>query len=59
MSDTSCVFEVIHNAVTNGSSKLSVSRMCEIAGVSRSGYYARLAAAPFREARELKDREDF
>ena len=59
MNDTSCVFEVIHNAVTNGASKLSVSRMCEIAGVSRSGYYAWRAAAPSREERERQDREDF
>ena len=56
MNDSSCVFEVIYNAVTNGTSKLSVSRMCEIAGVSRSGYYAWVSAAPIREKREQQDR---
>lgn len=59
MNDSSCVFEVIYNAVTNGTSKLSVSRMCEIAGVSRSGYYAWVSAVPIREKREQQDREDF
>jgi transposase InsO family protein len=33
--------------------------MCEIAGVSRSGYYAWLGAAPKRQDRELKDAFDF
>ena len=33
--------------------------MCKIAGVSRSGYYAWLKAAPKREDRELKDAFDF
>lgn len=59
MNDSSCVFEVIYNAVTNGTAKLSVSRMCETAGVSRSGYYAWVSAAPTREKREQQDREDF
>ena len=53
MNDSSCVFEVIYNAVTNGTSKLSVSRMCETAGVSRSGYYAWVSAAPIREKRGI------
>ena len=46
MNDSSCIFEIIHAAVSEGTSKLSVSRMCEIAGVSRSGYYAWVKAAP-------------
>jgi transposase InsO family protein len=33
--------------------------MCELAGVSRSGYYAWINAAPLREAQELQDRADF
>ena len=33
--------------------------MCEIAGVSRSGYYAWLKAAPKRQDRDLKDAFDF
>lgn len=59
MNDSSCVFGVIYKSVTNGDTKLSVSRMCEIAGVSRSGYYAWVAAAPVRERQEEQDRTDF
>lgn len=33
--------------------------MCELAEVSRSGYYEWLDAEPTREAKEAKDREDF
>ena len=33
--------------------------MCEIAGVSRSGYYAWLKAAPKRQDWDLKDAFDF
>ena len=59
MNNSSCVFEIIYNSITNGDTKLSVSRMCEIAGVSRSGYYAWVAAAPIRERQKKQDREDF
>lgn len=59
MNDSSSVFEVIHESVSNGSTKLSVARMCEYAGVSRSGYYAWVAAAPVRAAQEQQDRDDF
>ena len=38
---------------------LSVSEMCSTAGVSRSGYYAWVKAAPVREAQEEQDRKDF
>ena len=33
--------------------------LCDIAGVSRSGYYRWLKAADVREAKEQQDREDF
>lgn len=59
MNESSCVFEVIHAAVSSNASGLSVSRMCDIAGVSRSGYYAWVAAAPARAAKEEQDRKDF
>lgn len=59
MNDTSCVFEVIFQTVQQSENKLSVSRLCELAGVSRSGYYAWVNAAPLREAREEQDRKDF
>ena len=38
---------------------LSVKMLCDMAGVSRSGYYAWLKAAPTRELREQQDRDDF
>ena len=59
MNDTSCVFEVIYQTIQQSDNKLSVSRLCQTAGVSRSGYYAWIAAAPLREAREKQDRRDF
>ncbi len=59
MNDSSCVFEVIYAAVSQSSDGLSVSQMCEIAGVSRSGYYAWVKAAPVRQAKEAQDRKDF
>ncbi len=40
MDESSCVYEVIQSAVTNSENHLSVTYMCEIAGVSRSNYYA-------------------
>jgi transposase InsO family protein len=38
---------------------LSVSELCRIAGVSRSGYYRWVAAADSRARREAQDRADF
>ena len=58
MHESSCVFEIIHQTqMTHGS--LSVKELCKIAGVSRSGYYAWLKAAPIREQQEVQDRQDF
>ena len=37
----------------------SILNLCELAGVSRSGYYAWLKAAPTQEAREFQDKADF
>lgn len=59
MNNTSCTFQIIYDAVNQPGNSLSVSRMCELAGVSRSGYYAWINAAPLREAQELQDRADF
>ena len=53
MHDSSCIFEIIHQTqLTSGS--LSVQELCRIAGVSRSGYYAWVKAAPIEQ-----DRQDF
>ena len=52
-------FEVIWRTMQEGDNQLSVSMLCEIAGVSRSGYYRWVNSADIREEREKKDREDF
>ena len=52
-------FEVIRKTMDESDNQLSVSMLCEIAGVSRSGYYRWVNAAEVREEREKKDREDF
>ena len=52
-------FSLIREAVRQDDNLLSISQMCEIAGVSRSGYYQWCKAEPARESREEKDRKDF
>lgn len=52
-------YEIIHTAVHKDNNLLSISKLCDIAGVSRSGYYAWVDAAPVREKREDADRKDF
>lgn len=52
-------FEIIHDVVTKENNVLNISMLCEIAGVSRSGYYRWVNAAKHREKQELKDRADF
>ncbi len=59
MNDSSCMFEIIYNTVQQSDNSLSVKELCAIAGVSRSGYYAWVKAAPIREQQELQDRKDF
>jgi transposase InsO family protein len=39
--------------------RLNIKALCEIAGVSRSGYYEWLKAEPLRKKREEQDRADF
>ena len=57
--DAGWKFEVIHNTIQEADNRLNISTLCDIAGVSRSGYYRWLKAADTRERREQKDREDF
>ncbi len=42
-------FEAIHSILSSDGNILTVSELCETAGVSRSGYYRWLAAAGARE----------
>ena len=59
MNDSSCVFEIIYNTMQQSHNTMSVKTLCEMAGVSRSGYYAWVKAASARELREQQDRDDF
>ena len=52
-------YEIIHAVVHKENNLLSIASLCEIAGVSRSGYYAWEGAATLREKREEADRKDF
>ena len=52
-------YEIIHSATQKDNNLLSISKMCEIAGVSRSGYYAWENASDTREKREDADKKDF
>ena len=59
MNQSSCVFEIIDKTLKNSNNRLSVSNLCKIAGVSRSGFYAWVKAKAVRQAQEEKDRRDF
>ena len=52
-------FGVINETLKGEDNLLNVSMLCEIAGVSRSGYYRWVKSESIREGREKKDREDF
>ena len=59
MNEASAIFSLIHQTLSGSENELSVSMMCQTAGVSRSGYYAWLNAASARRARERQDCADF
>lgn len=59
MNDASTVFSIIHQILSDSQNELSISMMCQVAGVSRSGYYAWVKAAPTREKQDAQDRADF
>jgi len=59
MMSTSDKFEIIHEALSQENSLLCVTHLCDIAGVSRSGYYRWVGAVETREERERKDQDDF
>ena len=56
---TGAKYEVIQSATCRDNNLLSISVMCELAHVSRSGYYAWLEAEPYRKKCEDADRADF
>lgn len=59
MKEPSAVFEIIHSITEQSGSHLSVVEMRRIVGVSLSGYYAWVHAAPVREEQGEQDRKDF
>lgn len=52
-------FEIIHETISKANNILSVKMLCEIAGVSRSGYYNWVHSADKRAKKEAQDRADF
>ena len=52
-------FALIRQATQRDGNLLKISTLCEIAGVSRSGYYRWCEAEPVRKQREDNDRRDF
>lgn len=59
METSSNKFEIIHDVVSQKNNKLSVKMLCEIAGVSRSGYYKWVMSEEQRQKKEELDRKDF
>lgn len=53
------IFRVIENMLDSEDNVLTVSQLCKLAGVSRSGYYKYKKTKPVRIAREMADSEDF
>lgn len=58
-SKPSVIFETIRETLADPSNRLTVSRLCEAAGVSKSGYYRWLSAEGQRAAREADDQDEF
>ena len=52
-------YEIIHEVVHRSNNLLSIAGLCQLAGVSRSGYYAWESNAEARARREEADRADF
>lgn len=52
-------YQIIEEAVRRDDNMLNIATLCEIAGVSRSGYYNWLASEPKRIRKEEQDKKDF
>lgn len=59
MGESSCKFEIIHETLNKKGNALSVVMLCDVAGVSRSGYYRWVNAEAKRDEKEEHDRADF
>ena len=52
-------YKIIQDTINKSDNLLNISVLCDIAGVSRSGYYHYLATEDVRRQREEKDQADF
>jgi len=52
-------FKIIHEMLTADGNLLNIAWLCEIAGVTRQGYYYWLKQSAIRAAREAADKADF
>ncbi len=52
-------FSVIRETLAEEGNVLTAAELCDIAGVSRSGYYGWMKAEQHRQDREERDRADF
>lgn len=52
-------FRLIETMLAKEDNMLTVSQLCKMAGVSRSGYYRYRKAEPKRKGREKRDQDDF
>lgn len=59
MNRPSSKFQIIHDIASQEDGILNIKELCEVAGVSRSGYYSWLKSKDLRNAREEKDKQDF
>ena len=53
------IFEIIYDITSKEVNVLTVSELCQMCNVSRSGYYRWIKAEETRKRKEEKDREDF
>lgn len=59
MDKPSSKYEIIHSIVSQEDSLQNVKEFCQIAGVSRSGYYSWLTSADKCAEKEAMDKHDF
>lgn len=55
----SAKYGIIREMMCRKGNKLKIKQLCEISGVSRSGYYEWIKAEPLRQEREKQDMADF
>lgn len=59
MGKPSSKYEIIREIASQPNRQVTITELCSIAGVSRSGYYRWLSTDPTRQTRDEKDRADF